>query len=158
MKKTELTGKNPLYIVHNKSQQDYLRAIYLLSRKNRGPVRSVELAEFIGFSRSSVCRAVRLLMEDGYLLMDEGFYLHLTEYGRSVAEKIHEKHCFFKQILIEAGVDPGKAEYEANEIIHSISEESFEKLRMKGMNQRTASGIGSGKKPNVLARNVDAVL
>lgn len=82
----------------------------------------------MGVTRPSVCRAVRVLTDGGYLTMDEDFCLILTEKGQEIANQTYEKHCFFKQMLIDAGVDSVKAEQEACEMEHSISEDSFEKL------------------------------
>lgn len=61
--------------------------------------------------------------------MDEGYFLHLTDVGREVAEQIYEKHCFFTDRLIEAGVDPETAERDACRLEHVISETSFQKLK-----------------------------
>lgn len=110
------------------SGEDYLEAIRILIVKN-GTTRSSEVAEYMGVTRPSVCRAVRVLTEGGYLVMDGEFCLHLTKKGQEIADKTYEKHCFFKQMLINAGVDSVKAEQEACEMEHSISEDSFEKLR-----------------------------
>ena len=65
----------------------------------------------------------------GYLTMDEDHFLHLTDIGREVAEKIYERHCFFSEQLIAAGVDPETAENDACRIEHVISAESFEKMK-----------------------------
>ena len=110
------------------SGEDYLEAIRILIEKN-GKTRSSEVAEYMGVTRPSVCRAVRVLTDGGYLTMDKDFCLILTEKGQKIANKTYEKHCFFKQMLmIDAGVDSVKAEQEACEMEHSISEDSFEKL------------------------------
>ena len=84
------------------SGEDYLETILVLQKK-LGMVRSVE--------------------------MDEDHFLHLTDVGREVAEKIYERHCFFTEQLIAAGVDPKTAEADACRIEHIISDESF--LRLK---------------------------
>ena len=65
----------------------------------------------------------------GFLTMDEDHFLHLTDVGREVAEKIYERHCFFTEQLIAAGVDPETAEVDACRIEHVISNESFERLK-----------------------------
>ena len=65
----------------------------------------------------------------GFLTMDEDHLLHLTDVGREVAEKIYERHCFFTEQLIAAGVDPETAEVDACRIEHVISNESFERLK-----------------------------
>ena len=112
----------------HQSGEDYLEAILLL-QKEKGMVRSVDVARYMEVSKPSVCHAVATLKEGGFLTMDGDFFLHLTDVGREVAGQTYEKHCFFKQMLIDAGVDPMKAEQEACEMEHSISEDSFEKLR-----------------------------
>ena len=65
----------------------------------------------------------------GVLTMDSDYFLHLTDVGREVAEQIYEKHRFFTDRLIEAGVNPVTAEKDACRMEHVISQESFERLR-----------------------------
>ena len=110
------------------SGEDYLEAILVL-RKQKGMVRSVYVARHMGVSKPSVCVAVNTLKDGGFLTMDEDHFLHLTDVGREVAEKIYERHCFFTEQLIAAGVDPRTAEADACRVEHNISMESFEKLR-----------------------------
>ena len=69
-------------------------------------VRSVDVARHMEVSKPSVCHAVATLRDGGFLTMDEDHFLHLTDVGREVAEKIYERHCFFTEQLIAAGVDP----------------------------------------------------
>ena len=73
--------------------------------------------------------AVATLRDGGFLTMDEDHFLHLTDVGREVAEKIYERHCFFTEQLIAAGVDPRIAEADACRIEHIISDESFSRLK-----------------------------
>ena len=94
------------------SGEDYLEAILVL-QKQKGMVRSVDMARHMGVSKPSVCHAVATLKNGGFLTMDDGFFLHLTNIGREVAEQIYEKHRFFTERLIAAGVDPETAEAEA---------------------------------------------
>ncbi len=110
------------------SGEDYLEAILILHMK-KGMVRSVDVARHLDVSKPSVCHAVSTLKEGGFLTMDEDFSLHLTDIGREVAEKIYERHCFFTEQLIAAGVDPKVAEADACRIEHIISAESFERLK-----------------------------
>ena len=93
------------------SGEDYLEAILVLKKK-LGMVRSVDVARQMGVSKPSVCVAVNTLKDGGFLTMDENHFLHLTDVGREVAEKIYERHCFFTEQLIAAGVDPKTAEAE----------------------------------------------
>lgn len=91
------------------SGEDYLETILVLQKK-RGMVRSVDVARHMEVSKPSVCHAVATLRDGGFLMMDEDHFLHLTDVGREVAEQIYEKHRFFTDRLIEAGVDPVTAE------------------------------------------------
>lgn len=110
------------------SGEDYLEAILMLQKK-KGMVRSVDLARHMGFSKPSICHAVKVLKQGGFLTMDGDGYLHLTDEGREIAERVYEKHQFFTDSLIEMGVDPKQAEADACRIEHVISEESFQKLK-----------------------------
>ena len=105
-----------------------MEAILVLHKK-MGMVRSVDVARHLEVTKPSVCNAVATLRDGGFLTMDEGYFLHLTDVGREVAEQIYEKHCFFTDRLIEAGVDPETAERDACRIEHVISDESFEHLK-----------------------------
>ena len=110
------------------SGEDYLEAILVLQKK-LGMVRSVDVARHMEVSKPSVCHAVATLRDGGFLTMGEDHFLHLTDVGREVAEKIYERHCFFTKQLITAGVDPKTAEADACRIEHTISQDSFEKIR-----------------------------
>ena len=110
------------------SGEDYLEAILVLHKK-MGTVRSVDVARHMEVSKPSVCHAVATLKKGGFLLMDENHFLHLTDIGREVAETTYEKHRFFTDRLIEAGVDPEAAERDACRIEHVISAETFERLK-----------------------------
>lgn len=109
------------------SGEDYLEAMLILERRN-GMARSVDIAEQLGVSKPSVSRAVALLKKGGFLLA-EGNQLYLTDTGREVAEKIYERHCFFKSRLMSAGVDEKTAEKEACLLEHTLSDDSFEKIK-----------------------------
>ena len=110
------------------SGEDYLETILVLQKK-RGMVRSVDVARHMEVSKPSVCHAVATLRDGGFLTMDEDHFLHLTDVGREVAEQIYEKHRFFTERLIAAGVDPATAERDACRIEHVISDESFQRLK-----------------------------
>lgn len=92
-------------------------------------VRSVDVARHLEVTKPSVCHAVSTLRK-GFLTMDSDYFLHLTDVGREVAEQIYEKHRFFTDRLIEAGVDPETAERDACRMEHVIGQESFEHLKM----------------------------
>ena len=110
------------------SGEDYLEAVLVIQKK-KGMVRSVDVSRHMEVSKPSVCHAVATLRDGGFLTMDSDYFLHLTDVGRAVAEKIYERHCFFTEQLIAAGVDPETAEADACRIEHVISETSFEKLK-----------------------------
>ena len=102
------------------SGEDYLETILVLHKK-MGMVRSVDVARHLEVTKPSVCHAVATLRDGGFLTMDSDYFLHLTDVGQEVAERIYEKHLFFTDRLIEAGVDPETAERDALSLIH-ISE------------------------------------
>lgn len=112
----------------HKSGEDYLESILLLERKS-GPVRSVDLARHMGYSKASISYAVSNLRENGYLTVDTGGYLHLTAAGKDIAEKVYERHQFFLESLLAAGVDFETADQEACKMEHAVSYETFEQLR-----------------------------
>ena len=110
------------------SEEDYLEAVLVLQKK-QGMVRSIDLARHMGFSKASISHAVGVLRDGGFLTMDEDGFLHLTDIGREVAEKIYERHCFFTKHFISIGVDPETAEADACRIEHDISAETYERLK-----------------------------
>ena len=114
------------------SGEDYLEAILVLHKK-AGMVRSVDVARHLDVSKPSVCHAVATLRDGGFLTMDGDYFLHLTDIGREVAEQIYEKHRFFTERLIAAGVAPETSERDACRIEHVISDESFQKLKKQLM-------------------------
>ena len=122
------------------SGEDYLEAVLILWRM-KGMVRSVDVARYMGVSKPSVCHAVAVLQEGGFLIMDEDHFLHLTKPGRIIAEKIYERHRFFTDRLIEAGVDPKTAETDACRIEHVISDETFRRLKEKYQSKNESNGL-----------------
>ena len=116
------------------SGEMYLETIYVLS-KSKGAVRSLDVAEYMNFSKPSVSRAVGLLKSGGYLLMDKEGLLTLTDSGRAVAEKIYERHTLLTAFLTHLGVDPKVAAEDACKMEHDISDETFEAIK------RHASGL-----------------
>ena len=122
------------------SGEDYLETILILHRE-MGMVRSVDVARHMDVSKPSVCHAVAVLQEGGFLIMDEDHFLHLTEVGKKIAGKIYERHCFFTDRLIEAGVDPKTAEADACRIEHVISDETFRRLKEKYQSESESNGL-----------------
>lgn len=110
------------------SGEDYLETILVLQKKF-GSVRSVDIARHMEVSKPSVCHAVNVLCDGGFLIRDDRHFISLTKKGRMIAEKIYERHKFFKDQLISVGVSPDIAETEACRIEHCISDESFLKLK-----------------------------
>ncbi len=110
------------------SMEDYLEAVLMIQQRH-GYVRCVDVAGQLGVSKPSVSRAVRELSKSGHLVKNAGGTLSLTEIGLQLAEQIYEKHRFFTERLIAAGVDPKIAEQDACNIEHAISKTSFEKLK-----------------------------
>ena len=111
------------------SGEDYLEAI-LIIKNRKGYVRSIDVAGFMNYSKPSVSHAVSLLRDGGFISVDENGYLNLTDAGREIAEKIYERHLFFKQKLMKAGVDEKTAEEEACRIEHDISDDTFNKIKL----------------------------
>jgi Mn-dependent DtxR family transcriptional regulator len=112
----------------HESAEMYLETIYTLSQKSHS-VRSIDVAEALRFSRPSVSRAVGLLKKDGYLLMDGNGFLTLTDSGKSIAEKIFERHTVLTNVLLSLGVDAKTAAEDACKIEHVISDNTFEHLK-----------------------------
>lgn len=110
------------------SGEDYLEAVLVL-QKEKGVVRSIDVARFLGVSKPSVSNAVDLLQKGGFLIKDSDYLLSLTDLGREIAERTYEKHRFFTELLTSAGVDPALAEQDACRMEHMISQQSFERLR-----------------------------
>ena len=106
----------------------YLETIYVLLRRG-GSVRSVDVCEYMGFSKPSVSRAVGLLKNGGYITVDSGGHLSLTEEGTRIASKIYERHTLLTQFLVRLGVDEKTAADDACRIEHVISDESFEAIK-----------------------------
>jgi Mn-dependent DtxR family transcriptional regulator len=110
------------------SKENYLEAIYVLSRQN-GFVRSVDVANYFEFSKPSVSVAMSNLRAALLITVDDAGGLHLTDAGRALAEQVYERHTLLTRFLIELGVDPDTAQQDACRIEHVISQISFEKLQ-----------------------------
>ena len=110
------------------SGEMYLETILILSHK-LDHVRSLDVAEHMGFSKPSISRAVGLLKNAGYVLMDPTGYLTLTDSGRAIAEKIYERHTLLTQLFQNLGVDEQTAADDACRIEHYISDATFERIK-----------------------------
>lgn len=112
----------------HESGEMYLEAIFVLSQKS-GFVRSVDVGEYLGYSKPSVSRAMGLLRSGELITVEKDGGLHLTESGRVIAEKIYERHTVLSQVLIDLGVPRDIAVEDACKIEHDISDVSFEIIK-----------------------------
>lgn len=110
------------------SGEMYLETIYML-KKEKQSVRSIDIVEHLGYSKPSVSRAVGLLKRGGYITVDDGGFIDLTEVGREVAEKMYERHTLLTAFLIGIGVSEEIASFDACKIEHHVSDESFEAIK-----------------------------
>ena len=110
------------------SAENYLETIYMLSQKN-GSVRSIDIANELGFSKPSVSRALGILKKSGHVAVDKNGHLSLTDEGRIVAEKIYERHKILTEFLVSIGVNPETASDDACKIEHHISDESLNAIK-----------------------------
>lgn len=110
------------------SGEMYLETILVLSAKNPY-VRSIDVSEYMGFSKPSVSRAIGILKTGGYVEMDKDGYLTLTALGLSVAQKVYERHNIITDFLLSIGVSEEVASSDACKIEHHISDESFEAIK-----------------------------
>ena len=110
------------------SGEMYLETIYILSQQS-SCVRSIDVADYMGYSKPSVSRAVGLLKSGGYLEMDKNGYLTLTDEGRRVAERTYERHQLLTEFFVHIGVDPEVAAEDACKIEHVISDETFQAIK-----------------------------
>ena len=108
----------------NESEEMYLETILLL-RGRKSIVRSVDIVEELGYAKSSVSRAVNLLIDKGYVTMDAGGDLTLTQSGQLKAGGIYERHCVITKLLRLLGADEELAEANACRIEHVISDDMF---------------------------------
>ncbi len=112
----------------NESAENYLETILILSHK-LPVVRSVDIANELGFKKSSVSIAMKNLREKGHITVSDAGFIYLTDSGRKIAEMIYERHQLLSQCLIKLGVNPEVATEDACRIEHVISAESFEALK-----------------------------
>ena len=110
------------------SGEMYLETIYILSKKIAN-VRSIDVGEYMGFSKPSVSRAVGLLKENGYITVDHDGYIKLTDSGFEVASKMYERHTTLSEFFMKLGVSEKNAVEDACKIEHDISDESFEAIK-----------------------------
>ena len=112
----------------HESGEMYLETIYVLYQKQQN-VRSIDVAEEMGFSKPSVSRGVSILKRDGYLTVDEKGYLELTDAGTDLAMKIYERHIILTKALVLLGVDEQTAAQDACKMEHVISDKTLEAFK-----------------------------
>lgn len=110
------------------SGEMYLESIYVLSKRG-GIVRSIDVCEYMGYSKPSVSRAVGLLKQGGYITVDGNGHIELTDSGCDVAHKIYERHTILTECFVKLGVDRDTAAEDACRIEHVISDASFEAIK-----------------------------
>ena len=110
------------------SGEMYLETILILLNE-KGAVRSIDVSEYMGYSKPSISRAMGLLKNGAYITVDKEGYIHLTESGRSIAEKIFERHTLITALLVKLGVNERTAAEDACKMEHVISDESFEAIK-----------------------------
>lgn len=112
----------------HESGEMYLETIYVLGQKQQN-VRSIDVAEEMGFSKPSVSRGVSILKQQGYLTVDGNGFLELTDSGMDLAKKIYERHTILTEALVRLGVDPEIAQQDACKMEHIISDETLNALK-----------------------------
>lgn len=110
------------------SGEMYLETIFILC-KTKYSVRSLDIAEYMGYSKPSVSRAVGLLRKAGYIVIDHYGYITLTETGKEIAEKIYDRHTTLTDMLTRLGVDAKTAAEDACKMEHVISDPSFAAIK-----------------------------
>ena len=112
----------------HESGEMYLEAIYVLSKQN-GFVRSIDVSEYLGYSKPSVSRAMGILRNGEYIVVDKDGSITLTESGLEIAEKIFERHTVLTKLLVKLGVSVETAVADACKMEHAVSDESFEAIK-----------------------------
>ena len=110
------------------SAENYLETVLILENRN-GMVRSIDVVNELEVTKPSVSVAMKNLRENGYLTMDEGGYIHLTEKGRQIADTMYERHTLITGWLASLGVDPKIAAADACRMEHVISRETFDAIK-----------------------------
>lgn len=112
----------------HESGEMYLEAIWVLSQKN-GFVRSIDVSEYLGYSKPSVSRAMGILRKGEYIVIAKDGGITLTDSGREIAEKIYERHTILTKLLVKLGVSEDIAAQDACRLEHAISDTSFQAIK-----------------------------
>jgi Mn-dependent DtxR family transcriptional regulator len=110
------------------SGENYLEAILSMKRE-RGPIRAIDLAAHFGFSKPSVSVALKHFKEEGYVTVDDAGFISLTQKGSDIAERVYERHTTIAALLVSIGVERETALIDACKIEHDISQSTFERLK-----------------------------
>lgn len=110
------------------SGEMYLEAIWVLNQKT-GFVRSIDVSEYLGYSKPSVSRAMGILRKGEFIVVEKDGGIKLTDAGREIAEKIYERHTLLSKLLVQLGVSEETAASDACKIEHVISDESFQAIK-----------------------------
>ena len=110
------------------SGEMYLETIYILTQQ-KGHVRSVDISEYMNYSKPSVSRAVGILKSGGYIQVEADGSILLTETGLEIGKKIYQRHTLLTKVLIQLGVSPEQAAEDACKMEHDISDETFQALQ-----------------------------
>ena len=112
----------------HESGEMYLEAIWVLSQKS-GFVRSIDVSEYLGYSKPSVSRAMGILRKGEYIVIAKDGGITLTDSGREIAEKIYERHTILTKLLVKLGVSEDIAAQDACRLEHAISDTSFRAIK-----------------------------
>ena len=112
----------------HESAEDYLEQILML-REKKGVVRSIDIANSMGYSKPSISIAMKHLRENGYVVMNEDNYISLTEKGSEIANRIYNRHRTLTRLLVMLGVPEDLAEKDACKVEHDLSPESYDALK-----------------------------
>ena len=110
------------------SAEDYLEAILVIT-KRRGLVRSIDIANELGYSKPSVSIAMKKLRESAYIEVDSGGYIRLLPPGAEIAERIYERHQTLTECFVYLGVSRETAAADACKVEHDLSSETFSKIK-----------------------------
>ena len=119
-------GGIPLHI--QESGEMYLESIFVLSNQ-KGSVRSIDVGEYLGYSKPSVSRAMGLLKNGGFITVDKDGSINLTDAGREIAQKIYDRHTLLTGLLTQLGVSEETAAEDACKMEHAISDETFDAIK-----------------------------
>ena len=115
-------------MIIKESAENYLESIFVI-KKQKGFVRSIDIANDLGVSKPSVSVAMKNFREEGYITVDPDGYIDLTDKGLEIANRVYEKHKIIAQALMAIGVSEKTAHEDSCKIEHDISNETFEKLK-----------------------------